>query len=78
LFIIKNIEMKKFEFTIVEQATIERSLIEKQVSVKERIKHYTDRLNTANNTDEVNKISALLRSRKKVLNDIKLILNKIK
>ena len=69
--------MKKFEFSIREQITIERALIEKEVEVDERIRCYTDQLNTVIDTDEIKRVSTLLKGRKEIKKDIKSILKKL-
>ena len=69
--------MRKFEFTIPEQITIERSLIEKEVEIDERIKHYTERLNTIKDVKEIKEISVLLGNRKEIKNNIKSVLKKL-
>ena len=69
--------MEKFEFTTLEQCTIERALIEKEVEVDERIRCYTDQLNTVIDTDEIKRVSTLLKGRKEIKKDIKSILKKL-
>ena len=69
--------MKKFEFSIREQITIERSLIEKEVEIDERIKYYTERLNTIKDVKEIKEISVLLGNRKEIKNNIKSVLKKL-
>tara|TARA_R100000963_G_C4636005_1_gene100109 strand:- start:528 stop:740 length:213 start_codon:yes stop_codon:yes gene_type:complete len=69
--------MKKFEFTTLEQCTIERALIEKEVEVDERIKHYTERLNTIKDVTEIKEVSELLRHRKEIKKNIKSALKKL-
>ena len=69
--------MKKFEFSIREQITIERSLIEKEVEIDERIKYYTERLNTIKDVKEIKEISVLLGNRKEIKKNIKSVLNKL-
>ena len=69
--------MRKFEFTIPEQITIERSLIEKEVEIDERIKYYTERLNTIKGVKEIKEISVLLGNRKEIKKNIKSVLNKL-
>jgi len=69
--------MKKIEITTLEQCTIERALIEKEVEVDERIRCYTDQLNTVIDTDEIKRVSALLKGRKEIKKDIKSILKKL-
>ena len=69
--------MKKFEFSIREQITIERSLIEKEVEVDERIKYYTERLNTIKDVKEIKEISILLGNRKEIKKNIKSVLKKL-
>ena len=69
--------MRKFEFTIPEQITIERSLIEKEVEIDERIKYYTERLNTIKDVKEIKEISVLLGNRKEIKNNIKSVLKKL-
>jgi len=69
--------MRKFEFTIREQITIERSLIEKEVEIDERIKYYTERLNTIKDVKEIKEISVLLGNRKEIKNNIKSVLKKL-
>ena len=69
--------MRKFEFTIPEQITIERSLIEKEVEIDERIKYYTERLNTIKDVKEIKEISVLLGNRKEIKKNIKSVLNKL-
>ena len=69
--------MKKFEFSIREQITIERALIEKEVEVDERIKHYTERLNTIKDVTEIKEVSELLRHRKEIKKNIKSALKKL-
>ena len=69
--------MKKIEITTLEQCTIERALIEKEVEVDERIRCYTDQLNTVIDTDEIKRVSTLLKGRKEIKKDIKSILKKL-
>ena len=69
--------MKKFEFSIREQITIERSLIEKEVEIDERIKYYTERLNTIKDVKEIKEISVLLGNRKEIKKNIKSVLKKL-
>jgi len=69
--------MRKFEFTIPEQVTIERSLIEKEVEIDERIKHYIERLNTIKDATEIKEVSELLRHRKEIKKNIKSALKKL-
>ena len=69
--------MRKFEFSIREQITIERSLIEKEVEIDERIKYYTERLNTIKDVKEIKEISVLLGNRKEIKNNIKSVLKKL-
>ena len=69
--------MKKFEFSIREQITIERSLIEKEVEIDERIKYYTERLNTIKDVKEIKEISVLLGNRKEIKKNIKSALKKL-
>ena len=69
--------MRKFEFTIREQITIERALIEKEVEIDERIKYYTERLNTIKDVTEIKEVSELLRHRKEIKKNIKSALKKL-
>lgn len=69
--------MKKFEFSIREQITIERALIEKEVEIDERIKYYTERLNTIKDVTEIKEVSELLRHRKEIKKNIKSALKKL-
>jgi hypothetical protein len=69
--------MKKIEITTLEQSTIEFALIKNEVEVDERIRCYTDQLNTVIDTDEIKRVSALLKGRKEIKKDIKSILKKL-
>jgi hypothetical protein len=69
--------MKKFEFTIPEQVTIEIALIKNEVEVDERIKYYTERLNTIKDATEIKEVSELLRHRKEIKKNIKSALKKL-
>ena len=70
-------KMRKFEFTIPEQVTIEIALIKNEVEVDERIKHYTERLNTIKDATEIKEVSELLRHRKEIKKNIKSALKKL-
>ena len=69
--------MKKFEFSIREQITIELALIKNEVEVDESIKHYTERLNTIKDATEIKEVSELLRHRKEIKKNIKSALKKL-
>jgi hypothetical protein len=69
--------MKKIEITTLEQCTLEIALIKNEVEVDERIRCYTDQLNTIIDTDEIKRVSALLKGRKEIKKDIKSILKKL-
>jgi hypothetical protein len=69
--------MKTIEITIPEQCTIEFAMLEKAVDVEERITHYTENLNTILDTDEIKRVSKLLKIQKEKLNNIKSILKKL-
>ena len=69
--------MKKFEFTIPEQITIESALIKSEIEVDERIRCYTDELNTIKDTNEIKDVSELLRHRKEIKKNIQSALKKL-
>ena len=69
--------MRIFEFTIPQKVTIEIALIKNEVEVDERIKHYTERLNTIKDATEIKEVSELLRHRKEIKKNIKSVLKKL-
>ena len=60
-----------------EKVTIEYSLIESKVITEERIKYYTDKLNSSNNTEEVQRYTKSLKIQKDKLKSITNLLDKL-
>ena len=60
-----------------EKVTIEFSLIESKVITEERIKYYTDKLNSSNNTEEVQRYTKSLKIQKDKLKSITNLLDKL-
>ena len=60
-----------------EKVTIEFSLIESKVITEERIKYYTDKLNSSNNTEEVQMYTKTLKIQKDKLKSITNLLDKL-
>ena len=60
-----------------EKVTIEFSLIESKVNTEERVKYYTNKLNSSNNTEEVQRYTKSLKIQKDKLKSIINLLDKL-
>ena len=60
-----------------EKVTIEFSLIESKVNTEERVKYYTNKLNSSNNTEEVQRYTKSLKIQKDKLKSITNLLDKL-
>jgi hypothetical protein len=69
--------MTKLYLESFEKITLEYSLIESKVNVEKRIEYYTGKLNSSNNTEDVNIYTELLKIQKHKLQSITNLLNKL-
>ena len=60
-----------------EKVTIEFSLIESKVNTEDRVKYYTNKLNSSNNTEEVQRYTKSLKIQKDKLKSITNLLDKL-
>jgi|TARA_R100001594_G_scaffold65894_1_gene100210 hypothetical protein len=69
--------MTKLYLESGEKITVEFSLMESKAITEERIKYYTDKLNSANNTEEIKVFTESLKNQKYKLKSINNLLNKL-
>ena len=69
--------MTKLYLEPSEKVTIEFSLIESKVNTEERVKYYTNKLNSSNNTEEVQRYTKSLKIQKDKLKSITNLLDKL-
>ena len=60
-----------------EKVTVEFSLIESKVNTEDRIKYYTDKLNSSDNTEDVKRHTESLKIQKDKLKSITNLLDKL-
>ena len=60
-----------------EKVTVEFSLIESKVNTENRVKHYIDKLNSSDNTEDVKRYTESLKIQKDKLKSITNLLDKL-